>query len=368
MTGTKKRIAGVTAVIIAAAFIGWTIWLVGVDVEPAAESGYYDQFLFAEDAPVTALLAQVVAEAPQVPAPEGESSSASVWYDGALLAPYLPNCAEMGTVEVVKGGVFEIRYTPAEPEDCVQAALLYVDGQVRMVTVTQTGGRTLSADVAEMPEPVPTPTPTRDPAGEVEEAFADLAGWADGGVYAALDPAELFDGELLERAVEADPACENPLYTRRAFVLTDGEGLTPEEAAKRLLEELLAYYSQEQEGCPFRITAYAVAEQELMDRDALRARTERAVLLEDTTRWTSSALWETRQEYPWLPDGMWCLTPAVRVDWRGFLDLKGSFRIWGQLNDPAQTEIAGPVWVLLCDDGRYWLQRSEALTELLQGE
>ena len=264
MTGTKKRIAGVTAVIIAAAFIGWTIWLVGVDVEPAAESGYYDQFLFAEDAPVTALLAQVVAEAPQVPAPEGESSSASVWYDGALLAPYLPNCAEMGEVRLDSREYIDIFYTPLAPEDCTQVQLTWDGGQTIRVAVTREDRDVLYGDVAD-----PAFAAESDPAALAELAFSDAGGWADRGAYAALDPAALFTGELSARAAELDPACDDPLSSDLAFVLTDGEGMPPEEAAVLLLEELLEYYGQWREDCDFRIDAYAVGEQELLDRAAL---------------------------------------------------------------------------------------------------
>ena len=73
----------------------------------------------------------------------------------------------------------------------------------------------------------------------VETAFGDPAGWADGGLYAGLDPAALFSGTLPERAAQADPACDDPLASDRAFVLSDGAGLTPEEAAAQLTEALL---------------------------------------------------------------------------------------------------------------------------------
>ena len=44
--------------------------------------------------------------------------------------------------------------------------------------------------------------------------------------------------------------------------------MPPEEAAVLLLEELLEYYGQWREDCDFRIDAYAVGEQELLDRAA----------------------------------------------------------------------------------------------------
>ena len=364
----RKKVAvlmAAAAVIVAAVYIAWVLDVNDVGVQPSVESGYYDQFLFAEGADVTALLEQTVDQADQLPAPDGEESDAVTWYDGALLAPWLPNCAEMGAVQAVRGGVYHIHYVPKEPRNCAQVSLCYLDGYTSSVTVTLKNGETHYANVA----PPPAPPSTSAPAGPeelLEEALADPAGWADGGLYAGLGLAALFDGELLDRAAQIDPACEDPLASDRAFVLIDGAGLTPEEAAARLLEELLEYYSQEREGCGFQLTDYAVAAQELLGREEIAALAERSMQAEETPYLMRLALRDIRENYPWPPEGMWCLVPEVRVDWNGYLKLPGgAFRIWGELNDLTPAGGTGPVWVLIHDDGQWWLQRSAALTALL---
>ena len=56
-------------------------------------------------------------------------------YDGAALAPYLPNCLEMQGVTVFgEGGSIVVSYLPSEPGDCTGVALSCMDGQVVAVT------------------------------------------------------------------------------------------------------------------------------------------------------------------------------------------------------------------------------------------
>ena len=370
MSARKKGavLMAAAAVIVAAVYIAWVLDVNDVGVQPSVESGYYDQFLFAEGADVTALLEQTVAQADQLPAPDGEESDAVTWYDGALLAPWLPNCAEMGAVQAVRGGVYHIHYAPKEPRNCAQVSLCYLDGYTSSVTVTLKNGETHYANVA----PPPAPPSTSAPAGPeelLEEALADPAGWADGGLYAGLDPAALFSGTLPERAAQADPACDNPLTSDLAFVLSDGDGLAPEEAAAQLTEALLTYYGQDREGCPFRVTDWTVGEQELLGRAELRALAEREVLPLAGDE-AAAKLSYLQGEYPYLPEGMWCLRPSFGLAWEGELDTRGAMPPDEELvADPAPDGSPGnTLWVLIGHDGQWWFQRSAALTALLTEE
>ena len=203
----------------------------------------------------------------------------------------------------------------------------------------------------------------------VETAFGDPAGWADGGLYAGLDPAALFSGTLPERAAQADPACDNPLTSDLAFVLSDGDGLAPEEAAAQLTEALLTYYGQDREGCPFRVTDWTVGEQELLGRAELRALAEREVLPLAGDE-AAAKLSYLQGEYPYLPEGMWCLRPSFGLAWEGELDTRGAMPPDEELvADPAPDGSPGnTLWVLVGHDGQWWLQRSAALTALLTEE
>ncbi len=356
---TKKRgalLAGVTAVVIAAALIGWTMWRVGVDVEPTVESGYYDQFLFAQGTDLPALMMEATLDRYRVSPAGGESQGNAAVYDGAVLAPHLPNCAEMGEVRLDSREYIDIFYTPLAPEVCTQVQLTWDGGQTIRVAVTREDRDVLYGDVAD-----PAFAAESDPAALAELAFSDAGGWADRGAYAALDPAALFTGELSARAAELDPACDDPLSSDLAFVLTDGEGMPPEEAAVLLLEELLEYYGQWREDCDFRIDAYAVGEQELLDRAALEA------MAEGRQFW---GLYQLRQEYPLLGEDMWCLTPEVQAAWTGYIyQPEGETRQPGELVDLSpMAPGADAVWVLIYDGEQYWLQRSEALVQLLSEE
>lgn len=128
-----KRTTGVwiTVAILAAAVICLVLWQnkQNMDIKQLEELSYYDQFLFAEGTDVPAVLAEATA-------PEHQTEEASedfYGYDPAVLAPYLPNCAEMESV-VVNGGLVFVSYRPVQPEECTSVSLICSQGQVIGVT------------------------------------------------------------------------------------------------------------------------------------------------------------------------------------------------------------------------------------------
>ena len=202
------------------------------------------------------------------------------------------------------------------------------------------------------------PSASPDLQALTDAAFADPAGWAGGDFYVNLDRAALFAGP----AEEGDPACAHPLSSGLAFVLPDGADLSPEEAAARLTGALLDYYSTQREGCPFRVTAYAVEEQTLMDRAALRAMAEEAVSSCGTEEEAAGALAYLQGEYPLLGEDMWCLFPDFRLAWEGELSTLGAMPQGEELmRVTPDGSPGGGLWVLIRYDGQYWLQRSAAL-------
>lgn len=137
---------------------------------------------------------------------------------------------------------------------------------------------------------VSAPSASPDLQALTDAAFADPAGWAGGDFYVTLD----------------------------------GADLAPEEAAAQLTGALLDYYSTQREGCPFRVTAYAVEEQTLMDRAALRAMAEEAVSSCAAEEEVAGALAYLQGEYPLLDEDMWCLFPDFRLAWEGELSTFGA--------------------------------------------
>ena len=365
MSARKKGavLMAAAAVIVAAVYIVWVLDVSDVGIEPTpptVESGYYDQFLFSEDADVTALLVEATLDRYRVSPADGKPALGTTVYDGAVLAPWLPNCAEM--VEVRQDGrIVEILYVPRGPEDCVQVELSCQGGRVTGVHVTREDGGGYIANVEGR-----TPAGEADRAALLEMVLGDTGGWADRGALEELDRKAL----LSAGPPAGDPGCRNPLSSGLAFVLSDGAGLTPEEAAVRLLEELLEYYSQRRPECPFVLTGWSVGEQTLTDRAGLEALAAEIAAQEPESRLYSELL-RLREEYPLLGEDMWLLTPEVRASWTGNLDREDDpMYVWGELTEltPASTNRPGCLWVLIHDDGQWWLQRSAALTALLTEE
>ena len=364
MSARKKGavLMAAAAVIVAAVYIVWVLDVSDVGIEPTpptVESGYYDQFLFSEDADVTALLVEATLDRYRVSPADGKPALGTTVYDGAVLAPWLPNCAEM--VEVRQDGrIVEILYVPRGPEDCVQVELSCQGGRVTGVHVTREDGGGYIANVEGR-----TPAGEADRAALLEMVLGDTGGWADRGALEELDRKAL----LSAGPPAGDPGCRNPLSSGLAVGLSDGAGLTPEEAAAQLTEALLTYYGQDREGCPFRVTDWTVGEQELLGRAELRALAEREVLPLAGDE-AAAKLSYLQGEYPYLPEGMWCLRPSFGLAWEGELDTRGAMPPDEELvADPAPDGSPGnTLWVLVGHDGQWWLQRSAALTALLTEE
>ena len=96
----------------------------------------YERFLFSPEADVAALLEEATSAEHLVrTTPIEQEWDVLYEYDGAALAPYLPNCLEMQGVTVFgEGGSIVVSYLPSEPEDCTGVALSCMDGQVVAVT------------------------------------------------------------------------------------------------------------------------------------------------------------------------------------------------------------------------------------------
>ena len=223
----------------------------------------------------------------------------------------------------------------------------------------QPPGSSPSSSTESLPAGSASPAPFPTPTALVDAALSDPAGWAGGDFYVTLDREALF-----AKPSEESPTCAHPLNSGLAFVLTDGADLSPEEAAAHLTGALLDYYSTQREGCPFRVTAYAVGEQSLTDREALRAMAEEAVLACETAEEAAGALAYLQGEYPLLGDNMWCLFPDFRLAWEGDLSTFGAMPQGEDLMKLSPDgSPGGNLWVLIRHDGQYWFQRNTALTD-----